>query len=99
MGRLAVLPSPKPLIEQCPAGSVLVKAKYASVCGSDMPYFKAKSLMAPSSYWVRQCQRLRCTTTRVDCHSNSDALIGEHIVLQKPPLLSFVFDVSTGCVR
>jgi threonine dehydrogenase-like Zn-dependent dehydrogenase len=31
---------------------VLVKAKYASVCGSDMPYFKARSLMAPSSYWV-----------------------------------------------
>lgn len=54
--RLAVLPSPKPLIEQCPLGSVLVKAKYASVCGSDMPYFKAKSLMAPSSYWVTRAQ-------------------------------------------
>ena len=51
--QLLILPSPKPLIEQCPPGSVLVRAKYASVCGSDMPYFKAKSLMAPSSYWDR----------------------------------------------
>ena len=36
-----------------------MKAKYASVCGSDMPYFKAKSLMAPSSYWVSEISTTR----------------------------------------
>ena len=50
---LVVLPSPVPSIDQCPSGAVLVRAKYASVCGSDMPYFKAASFKAPSSYWDR----------------------------------------------
>lgn len=52
-GSLRVLPSPKPCLAECPPGSLLVQAKYASVCGSDMPYFKAKRLMAPSCYWDR----------------------------------------------
>ena len=30
------------MMKECPPGSLLVKAKYASVCGSDMPYFKAQ---------------------------------------------------------
>lgn len=50
---LSVVDSPKPSLDECPAGSLLVDAKYASVCGSDMPYFKAAKFMAPSCYWDR----------------------------------------------
>lgn len=63
--QLFVLPSPKPSIDECPPGSILVRAKYASVCGSDMPYFKKKDgFMAPSSYqlWLSEPvpERQRC---------------------------------------
>ena len=50
---LVLLPSPCPSIAECPPGSVLVRAKFSSVCGSDMPYFKSKAFKAPSSYWDR----------------------------------------------
>jgi len=50
---LKVVPSPRPTLDDCPAGSILVQAKYVSVCGSDMPYFKADEFKAPSCYWDR----------------------------------------------
>lgn len=50
---LRLLTSPKPALEECPEGSLLVQAKFASVCGSDMPYFKNKTVGAPSCYWDR----------------------------------------------
>eukprot|EP00039_Didymoeca_costata_P029607 m.25500 g.25500 ORF g.25500 m.25500 type:complete len:631 (+) comp7709_c0_seq1:150-2042(+) len=51
--KLEIVSSPKPLLSKCPKGAVLVKAKYASVCGSDMPYFKNTTLPKASSYWNR----------------------------------------------
>lgn len=61
--KLIVLPSPKPTLTECPDGAVLVRAKYASVCGSDMPYFKASEFKSPSSYWyVHACE---CARARV----------------------------------
>ena len=48
---LALVASPVPTLAQCPPGSVIVRARYASVCGSDMPYFKSKR--AASLYWDR----------------------------------------------
>eukprot|EP00927_Polykrikos_kofoidii_P046848 TRINITY_DN40978_c0_g1_i1.p1 TRINITY_DN40978_c0_g1~~TRINITY_DN40978_c0_g1_i1.p1 ORF type:complete len:640 (-),score=107.11 TRINITY_DN40978_c0_g1_i1:38-1957(-) len=50
-GELRILNSPLPSLAECPRGSLLVKAKYASICGSDLPYFKATR--KPSSYWNR----------------------------------------------
>jgi len=50
---LRVLPSPKPLLEECPPGSLVVRAKYSSVCGSDIPYFRNMTSKAPSCYWDR----------------------------------------------
>ena len=38
---LRLLRSPKVCLERCPSGSLLVKSKYASLCGSDFPYFRA----------------------------------------------------------
>jgi threonine dehydrogenase-like Zn-dependent dehydrogenase len=41
------------MLEECPPGSLVVKARFASVCGSDMPYFQASTMKAPSCYWDR----------------------------------------------
>ena len=38
---LRLLRSPQLSLEGCPKGSLLVKARYASLCGSDFPYFRA----------------------------------------------------------
>eukprot|EP00929_Paragymnodinium_shiwhaense_P079621 TRINITY_DN41509_c0_g1_i1.p1 TRINITY_DN41509_c0_g1~~TRINITY_DN41509_c0_g1_i1.p1 ORF type:complete len:658 (+),score=88.83 TRINITY_DN41509_c0_g1_i1:57-2030(+) len=50
---LRILSSPKPSLDECPPGSLLIKGKYTSLCGSDLPYFKAKDFRAPSCYWDR----------------------------------------------
>lgn len=48
---LRILRSPIPRLEECPPGSLLIRAKYASLCGSDFPFFREKR--DPASYWDR----------------------------------------------
>jgi len=48
-----VLSSPTPSLDECPPGSLVVKARYASLCGSDIPYFRDITSKAPSCYWDR----------------------------------------------
>eukprot|EP00435_Cladocopium_sp_Y103_P067313 s104_g29.t2 len=48
---LRILRSPIPRLEECPPGSLLIRAKYASLCGSDFPFFREKR--GPASYWDR----------------------------------------------
>eukprot|EP00933_Yihiella_yeosuensis_P040023 TRINITY_DN34246_c0_g1_i1.p1 TRINITY_DN34246_c0_g1~~TRINITY_DN34246_c0_g1_i1.p1 ORF type:complete len:646 (-),score=114.32 TRINITY_DN34246_c0_g1_i1:155-2092(-) len=50
---LRVLFSPLPSIDECPSGSILVRARYASLCGSDLPYFRDSESKSASSYWDR----------------------------------------------
>ncbi|CAE7181604.1 tdh [Symbiodinium pilosum] len=50
---LQVVDSPMPLLEECPPGSLLIRAKFASLCGSDIPYFRDMASRAPSCYWDR----------------------------------------------
>lgn len=50
---LTTVPSPRPSLDECPPGSLLVQAKYASLCGSDLPYFRNSEGKAPSCYWDR----------------------------------------------
>lgn len=55
---MGVVNGAAPLLEKCPPGSVLVRARFASICGSDLPYFRAAGPMgsgqlAPNSYWDR----------------------------------------------
>lgn len=50
---LAVIASPQPSLAECPPGSLLVRAKFASLCGSDLPYFRDSESKAPSCYWDR----------------------------------------------
>lgn len=42
-----------PSLAECPAGALLVRARYASLCGSDLPYFRDSESKAPSCYWDR----------------------------------------------
>jgi hypothetical protein len=39
--KMGVVQGEMPLLEMCPPGSVLIRARYASICGSDLPYFRA----------------------------------------------------------
>mmetsp|Transcript_50848 Transcript_50848/g.107947 ORF Transcript_50848/g.107947 Transcript_50848/m.107947 type:complete len:665 (+) Transcript_50848:204-2198(+) len=49
--QLGLVNSPIPTLAQCPPGSLLVQTKYASLCGSDLPYFREGR--KPSCYWDR----------------------------------------------
>jgi len=51
--QLELVASPIPDLNECPPGSLLVRTKFASICGSDIPFFKAREMKAPSSYWDR----------------------------------------------
>lgn len=51
--RLSVVRSPLASLAECPQGSILVQAKYASLCGSDLPYFREATKKAASCYWDR----------------------------------------------
>ncbi|CAE7372885.1 NLRC3 [Symbiodinium necroappetens] len=50
---LRVVESPRPSLDECPPGSLLIRARYASLCGSDIPYFRDMTSRAPSCYWDR----------------------------------------------
>ncbi|CAJ1406290.1 unnamed protein product [Effrenium voratum] len=50
---VTVLRSPEPSLDECPPGSLLIRAKYASLCGSDFPYFRDMASRAASCYWDR----------------------------------------------
>ena len=53
---LSVVDGDVPILENCPEGAILVRAKYASICGSDLPSFRMTSSVesrAPNSYWDR----------------------------------------------
>ncbi|CAJ1340195.1 unnamed protein product [Effrenium voratum] len=50
---VTVLRSPEPSLDECPPGSLLIRAKYASLCGSDFPYFRYMASRAASCYWDR----------------------------------------------
>ncbi|CAK9093944.1 Uncharacterized zinc-type alcohol dehydrogenase-like protein YdjJ [Durusdinium trenchii] len=51
---LRVLRSPKLLLDDCPPGSLLIRVKYASLCGSDFPFFRRRpSSSLGSLYWDR----------------------------------------------
>ncbi|CAE7604784.1 ydjJ [Symbiodinium natans] len=50
---LRVVDSPRPLLDECPPGSLLIRARYASLCGSDIPYFRDMTSRAASCYWDR----------------------------------------------
>ena len=39
---------PRPSLALCPPGAVLVRIRYASVCGSDMPLWKADPMPTPT---------------------------------------------------
>ena len=51
--QLELVASPIPDLNECPPGSLLGRTKFASICGSDIPFFKAREMAAPSSYWDR----------------------------------------------
>ena len=53
---LSVVDGDVPALENCPEGAILVRAKYASICGSDLPSFRMTSSVesrVPNSYWDR----------------------------------------------
>ena len=56
--QMGVVEGEMPLLQMCPPGSVLVQARYASICGSDLPYFRSTDTMGqgqlkPNTYWDR----------------------------------------------
>ena len=46
--KLDVLQCLRPSLDLCPPGAVLVRIRYASVCGSDMPLWKADPMPTPT---------------------------------------------------
>ena len=53
---LTIVAGDVPVLENCPPGSILVRARYASICGSDLPSFRMASPVRsrlPNSYWDR----------------------------------------------
>ena len=46
--KLDVLQCLRPSLALCPPGAVLVRIRYASVCGSDMPLWKADPMPTPT---------------------------------------------------
>lgn len=53
---LTIVAGDVPVLENCPPGSILVRARWASICGSDLPSFRQTSPVQsrpPNSYWDR----------------------------------------------
>ena len=50
-GTIELQRAPVPSLDDCPDGSILVRARFASICGSDIPFFKKKQMPSASSYW------------------------------------------------
>jgi hypothetical protein len=53
---LTIVSGDVPVLENCPPGSILVRARWASICGSDLPSFRMASEVdsrEPNSYWDR----------------------------------------------
>lgn len=53
---LTIVAGEVPVLENCPPGSILVRARWASICGSDLPSFRQTSPVEsrpPNSYWDR----------------------------------------------
>ena len=56
VGTVGLVEGQCPLLEECPPGSVLVRARFASICGSDLEYFNSRVPMGrrtPDSFWDR----------------------------------------------